>query len=500
MEKESERTRLMSKPVPYPRTLLLVLFLLAGVALLLALTPSPAEAATTFTVNVGGDANDRRINGVCDTSSTTGRQCTLRAAIQEANATFNSGGPDKIDFAIGGTATVKTISPTRPLPAITESVIIDGYTQGSQTADTSDDAKPNDNPFPVLGQVGTDAVIKVQIKGTNAGATANGLRVTTSDTTIKGLAINRFAQSGILIKGSLATGNKVEGTFIGTDASGTLALPNAGNGVRIAGAPENTIGGNQPAQFNLISGNVSNGVEISGSGATSNLVGGNYIGTDASALEDLGNSSDGVRIQGAPDNTIGEGFIPGTAYPVKSNLIAGNDSDGVSISGSGATGNQVAANSIGFEYIDGSVSVTYGNSGHGVHIDGASSTTIGVDFQSGNYISYNGGDGVFVASGTGNNILLGNSFVFNGGLGIDLSGGTEDSFGVTANDEDDPDTGANNLQNFPVITSVVYNGTTDTTTISGTLNSIPNQSFIIRFYSIGGYDPSNHSGQYFTLV
>lgn len=93
-----------------------LLALLAGVVLLLAFTSGPANAATNFTVNKTGDAPDRRINGVCDAARSSGIQCTLRAALQGANATANSGDPDGSTFAIGGTSTVKTISPTRPLP------------------------------------------------------------------------------------------------------------------------------------------------------------------------------------------------------------------------------------------------------------------------------------------------------------------------------------------------------------------------------------------------
>jgi CSLREA domain-containing protein len=461
-----------------------LLALLAGLVLLLALTSGPARAATAFTVNKTGDAKDRRINGVCDASPLRGIQCTLRAAIQEANATANSGGPDEINFAIGGTATVKTISPARPLPAITESVTIDGYTQGTNTATTSDDAKPNDNPFTF--DEGTDAVIKVRIKGTNAGASANGLKISASSSTIKGLSINRFAQSGILLEGSGATGNKVEGNFIGTDASGTLALPNVGNGVYISGAPSNSIGGPQAAQTNVISGNGQSGVEISDSEATANKVERNYIGTDASGTQDLGNSLDGVHIKDAPNNTIGGSLFPNDG----SNLISGNDSDGVAISGTGATGNRVLSNLIGLKASLNEVPL--GNSGHGVHIDNASNSTIGPY----NEIAMSGGDGVFVASGTGNRILS-NTIYRNSGLGIDLSGGTEDSFGVTANDEDDPDTGANSLQNFPIITSATRDSNAFMTTVSGTLNSTPNQTFLIEFYAVGGhgeeeFESSNH--------
>jgi parallel beta-helix repeat protein len=215
----------------------------------------------------------------------------------------------------------------------------------------------------------------------------------------------------------LATGNEVEGNFVGTDASGTRALPNGANGVRIGGVPENIIGGTEPAQRNVLSGNGDDGVELSGSEATLNKVGGNYIGTDASGTQDLGNDGDGVHIQGASNNTIGGPRSMGTLR---------------------------------------------------------------------NIISNNGGDGIFVSSGTGNTILV-NDISDNSGLGIDL--GDE---GVTANDDDDPDAGANNLQNFPVITEFTRNDLTGTWTISGTLNSTPNQSFTLRFYSIDQADPSNH--------
>src|SRR5439155_23562524 len=99
----------------------------------------------------------------------------------------------------------------------------------------------------------------------------------------------------------------------------------------------------------------------------------------------------------------------------------------------------------------------------------------------GNLISGNSGFfwlGVLVNGGTGNSIL-GNSIFANGGLGINLG----DHDGVTENDlvPGDPDTGANNLQNFPVLTSAVTVGTT--TTITGTFNSTPNHNFRIEFFT-----------------
>ena len=266
------------------------------------------------------------------------------------------------------------------------------------------------------------------------------------------MAVNGFARSGVLMQGSAATGNKVEGNFIGTNASGTRDLGNIIDGVRIDGGSDNTVGGSQPAQGNVISGN---GVEIRGSGATGNLVARNYVGTDASGSQDLGNSSDGVYIEGMPNNIIGRRWVYGE-YVGAGNLIGGNDYDGITISGSGATGNHVEGNYIGTFAMNADnqvVHVPVGNSGHGVHIEGASNNVIG-ELPWGNDISNNGGDGVYVGSGAGNRIL--SSFIYsNGELGIDLG-----PDGVTVKDVDlsvsgdDADIGANNLQNAPMITSV----------------------------------------------
>ncbi len=106
----------------------------------------------------------------------------------------------------------------------------------------------------------------------------------------------------------------------------------------INGAPSNTIGGTAAGARNLISGNDWQSVHISGSGATGNVVLGNYIGTDTTGAVDEGNGANGVYINGAPSNTIG-----GTAAGAR-NVISGNGVFGVNISGAGATGNEVQGN------------------------------------------------------------------------------------------------------------------------------------------------------------
>jgi hypothetical protein len=168
----------------------------------------PAEAVT-FTVNKTGDSGDRNIDGVCDSKSNNGGQCPLRAAIEEANDTA---GADAIEFDIGGGS--KTIKPASQLPTVTDPVTIDGYTQQGASPNTLDE--------------GNDAVLKVKLNGSDAGAGAHGLEISASDSTIKGLVINRFGGDGILVTGSGTADNRVEGNFIGTNDQGTIDNGNGG--------------------------------------------------------------------------------------------------------------------------------------------------------------------------------------------------------------------------------------------------------------------------------
>ncbi|MFY9611621.1 MAG: HYR domain-containing protein [Blastocatellia bacterium] len=261
-------------------------------------------------------------------------------------------------------------------------------------------------------------------------------------------------------------------------------LPAITEAVTINGTSQPDFSGTPVVELNGISAGVSNGLVInapscsvrglvinrfSGSGiavtGNGNIIEGNFIGTNATASFALGNAEDGVVISAGSTNLIG-----GTTAAAR-NLLSGNR-NGVQILGVG-TGNQVRGNSIGTN-IAGNLSL--GNSINGVLILGASGTAIGaVGSASSNTISFNGGAGVAVASGT-NNAILSNSIVLNGGLGIDLA-----VTGVTPNDLGDGDLGANNRQNFPVITSASAAGTS--TAIVGTLNSNANTVFGIEFFS-----------------
>lgn len=392
--------------------------------------------------------------------------CSLREAISNANANADA---STINFAIPG-AGVQTISPTSALPTITQPVTINGYSQPLATANT---LAASDN-----------AVLLIELDGTSAGAISNGLNITGGASTIKGLIINRFG--GVTSGFGIAlhsNGHTISGNFLGTDATGLITRPNGNSGVFVNnGVSGVLIGGTTLADRNLISGNGFDGIDINGPG---NTVQGNFIGVDATGATGLANLRFGVSVAGGGLNTIG-----GTTANTR-NVISGNTSDGIVISGAASSINTIQGNYIGTNAV-GTAGIA--NGGFGIEVNTGSSGNIigGVAAGEANVIAFNGSDGVEIETGTGN-AIRGNSIHDNGTtashLGIDLS-----PDGVTANDDgaaDDIDTGANNLQNFPVITAVVV-GTPNT--ISGTLDSTPSQTFTIDFYSnpAGSCDPSGN--------
>jgi hypothetical protein len=218
------------------------------------------------------------------------------------------------------------------------------------------------------------------------------------------------------------------------------------------------------------------GVEILGIASSGNLVQGNFVGTDLTGGVDLGNAQHGVFVNGAPDNTIG-----GTSTSAR-NVISGNGT-GVFIQSGGATNNDVIGNFIG---TNATATAAVGNTFDGVRLGGDASNNVigGPNPADANVIAYNGGDGVDLdaTAGSGNRIQRSTIFA-NGGLGIDLF-----PDGVTPNDAGDADTGPNNLQNYPDLTS--SNSTLSGTTIVGSLNSTPSTQFSIYFFSDVSCDPS----------
>jgi len=298
-------------------------FLLAALmAASLVLAEGRAHASTTFTVNSTEDHADANLGlDGCDTGydlpGTSVPECTLRAALNEANYTDANPGADIINFAIPGSG-VKTIAPESALPVITEAVSINGYTQPGATPNTL--AK------------GTNAKLLIELEGSKLSTPHHGLAIGASNSTIKGLVINRFGNSGINITDNPSptpVGNRIEGNFIGTDPSGTQDLPgNGDDGITIDDSSSNKVGGTSLASRNLISGNTDGGVYIS----SGNQVRGNLIGTKKDGITPLGDGTNGgVRIEGMSSIVAG-------------NTIASNLGAGVAVVG--VNGNRILSNSI----------------------------------------------------------------------------------------------------------------------------------------------------------
>ena len=218
--------------------------------------------------------------------------------------------------------------------------------------------------------------------------------------------------AGVWLQDVGTTDNRVVGNTIGTDASGTRALGNGRAGLFIRfGASGNVIGGNTPGAGNLISGNGRVGVWLWDADTIGNQVLGNYIGTDATGMQALGNSEAGVVIGGgASDNVIG-GNSPGAG-----NLISGNGEVGIWLEDADTRGNQVLGNTIGTDVTGTSA---LGNGEDGVFIGfGASGNVIGGDTSgAGNLISGNSDNGVRIQNpDTSGNRVLGNA------IGTDAAG------------------------------------------------------------------------------
>jgi parallel beta-helix repeat protein len=302
---------------------------------------------------------------------------SLRQAIIDANANPNGPTPDVIDFNIspGG---VQGITPQSALPEITDPVVIDGTSQP--------------------GFAGTPII---QLDGSQAG-TADGLSISAGGSTVEGLAIGNFSNAGI----SLASGgnNIIQGNYVGTDVTGTVAMPNGAFGVYVGlGSSGNRIGtdGSNPvAQANVITatGPGANAYNVLIDGTNNNLVTGNYIGTNATGTAALGGGNEvGVGlIHGAQNN-----FIAGLASPIEAiggldpNIISGN-SVGIQVD-SNANNNLIAGNFLG---TDGSGSTAIANV-DGIQMNNGSSSNVITN----NLISGNTRDGVMIFDGGNNNTV-----------------------------------------------------------------------------------------------
>ncbi|MEX0879781.1 MAG: IPT/TIG domain-containing protein [Thermoanaerobaculia bacterium] len=208
---------------------------------------------------------------------------------------------------------------------------------------TGANALPNGS----IGNVGGVIIISGGTSGNLVGGTNAGARNIISGNAGEGLRI-LFG----------AFDNVAQGNFIGTDATGTKPLGNTGYGVNLAlGLGSNLIGGTTPEARNVISANGASGVLVQAANETDDVVQGNFIGTDVTGTNALGNAAHGVLIlDGANGASIG-----GTAAGA-GNIIAHNGGVGVIIVSNGATNNAILGNSI------------FDNGGLGIDLGGESVT------------------------------------------------------------------------------------------------------------------------------
>jgi CSLREA domain-containing protein len=414
-------------------------------------------SAATFTVNSTGDAVDASINAVCDTGATIAggaAECSLRAALAEANATP---GADVIQFNIPSTdagctvAGVCTIQVTTGAPQgvleATAPVTIDGSTQPGNAAVCTDaiPARPS---------------YRIVLDGDSI---EPGLRLAagSSGSTIRGLNLRNFLNTIAIIASS---NNTIACNFIGTDETGNAAASgNADNGIVLGcSSTGNVIGGANAADGNLVAAHPFDGVQIVGGGCppdepNGNFVLGNFIGVAKSGVAALGNGLSGISVfdGSGPDGTqIGSMPDGGGGSTYRGNVIGGNVS-GIYL-GAGVSATVIVANAIGTD-LGGTVDL--GNAFGGIESFAEPVQIGGTDPAARNLIAYNGDGGAMIYDTARRNRIQRNSIYRNRGLGIDLALIPFAPDGVTPNDPGDTDSGPNDLQNFPVLKAIAAAGT-----------------------------------------
>ncbi len=468
----------------------------------------------------GGDGNDVTLTDdpYVVTNTNDSGVGSLREAIIEADA---NPGAHTITFDIPGSG-VQVITPLSALPAITNAVTIDATTQpgyagtplveideanaGSGSADgllvggdqnslTDEIANTTIRGLDIAGFSGAG----IDIQGWYASATQKTTGLAIEDCYIGVDASGNIAQAnqdgitatgvdGIQIAQNVISGNVARGVFmnsvddivitgnrVGTNAVGSAAVGNGGEGISLTNVVNCTIGGTNPGDRNVISGNLGtvysgesgsagNGIYL---GSTYNVViQGNLIGTDVTGTSALGNAGDGISAV----FIFGDLTVGGTTAAAR-NIISGNHSYGVALgeiyapaivegnyigtnaAGTAALGNQagvfaaghgmnqiggtvtgaenpISGNAIGVDMrnsgnvvegnrigTDATGTFAIGNSFAGIYLaDSASNNLIGGGIAgAGNLISGNG-NGIYINGGNGGNSIQGNL------IGTDITG------------------------------------------------------------------------------
>jgi hypothetical protein len=369
---------------------------------------------------------------------------TLSAGEQAlVSGTVNTGAtnPDQIHFNIPG-AGVHTITPDLAvsnfgLPAITDPVMIDGYTQPGATT----------NELELSG--GSDAVLQIAIQGSSS-MSFPALSLTGGDSTLRGLSIGGFGLTGVEIRSSR---NVIEGCFIGVSADGMTASENALYQVRIATGDDNVVGGVTPEDRNVIAGGFNNGrggmITVgdafdSSDAPNRTVIRGNLIGTNRTGTAKLGSGGDsGIGFEEGFETVIGgddaaDGDEDGIVRA--GNLISGASTYGIHVEGftdpADFSGLVIRGNRIGTT-ADGTAALANGFAGIGIlnnNLNLSGGTDVisgfligGVSAGAGNLISGNTSYGILMSQAQaviqGNRIgtnAAGTAAVANGSHGISL--------------------------------------------------------------------------------
>ena len=308
------------------------LSLILSFLLNLTLSPTSFAAPTTFTVT---NTNDSGAG-------------SLRQAIEDANSNGNPGDQDIINFNIPGFGD-QVIEPASNL-TITQSVLIDGYTQ----SDAEENTDQSPNPF--------TGFLRIELNLINSGA----IVVSGSNVTLKGLAINRAPEDSYGLHAINAHNLKIYGNYFNVDTTGLIrrGYQEQKANIYIENSNNVEIGGSQPERRNIISWCDGACIEAFGSGGqhTNNLkIQGNFISVGADAVSDQGLEGTGISLkEGVTNAVIGGNIDDGEGNSIMHNLRGGinaEDVDGLSISGNRILANNTSSNDVIFEKRQGAITL-----------------------------------------------------------------------------------------------------------------------------------------------
>lgn len=432
---------------------------------------------------------------------------------------------DSIEFAIPGSG-VKTITVATALPALTQMVTINGYSQVGASANSA--AVPN--PL--------NSTILIEINGENISGdgqpvgTASGISISAASCVIQGLSIYNFGgiTDGGALNGAitvLATDAVIQGNYLGVKADGITPGPARNDAALGLISNSALIGGTNPEDRNVIFAksehNASAAIFVAGSASE---VYGNYIGIGKDGVTDLTPQEADANGLNPPfafgiNMTDGGGNTVGGPNVNQRNVISGNTANVIFSSDN----NIVQGNYIGTDYT-GNINSSFTNGAGVINSTGDQNILGGTNAGEGNVIKGVKGFGVNVSvfslpaisyELSGQRLsILGNSIsdigvfslnVFgNSNLGIDISRQTDtddssnfvpdvfEQYGPNQNDSGDADTGANGRINSPQLNSAKQTGGQIAVNYDLDAADSPSNSYRVEFFAndsstIFGYGP-----------